>query len=54
MIVLINDITRIKDLELYSSKLRSVFFSSMAHELRTPLNTIIPMGNKLIDYIQDP
>ena len=44
IIVIVNDITRIKELENYNKKLRGVYFSSIAHELRTPLNSIIPMS----------
>ena len=43
VIVFLNDITKIKELESTSFKVRSMFFSSVAHELRTPLNSIIPM-----------
>lgn len=38
-----SDITRIKEIEQQSYKMRSMFFSSVAHELRTPLNSIIPI-----------
>ena len=34
-----------------STKLRSLFFSSVAHELRTPLNSIIPLTNILMQAI---
>lgn len=43
IIVFINDITKIKELETISFRMRNIFFSSVAHELRTPLNSIIPM-----------
>jgi two-component system sensor histidine kinase/response regulator len=46
-----NDITRIKDLEHCASRIRSLFFSSVAHELRTPLNTIIPMAGCLYPHV---
>jgi len=43
MIAVCNDITRIKELEKNSKKMRNMYFSSVAHELRTPLNSIIPI-----------
>jgi two-component system, sensor histidine kinase and response regulator len=54
LIVFFNDITRIKELESTSIKLRSMFFSSVAHELRTPLNSIIPMTKILQGIVSDP
>ena len=51
MIVIVNDISRIKELESISKKMRAIFFSSVAHELRTPLNSIIPMTQKLESYV---
>ena len=48
-----NDITRIKELEQYNQKIRSLYFSSIAHELRTPLNSILPMSENLKQYIND-
>ena len=51
--IIVNDITRIKDLESYSQKVRSLFFSSIAHELRTPLNSIIPMIDNVKKYVND-
>lgn len=47
IIAIFNDITRIKQLESMTYKMKSMYFSSVAHELRTPLNTIIPMSKKL-------
>ncbi|TNV85569.1 hypothetical protein FGO68_gene3449 [Halteria grandinella] len=43
IIAICSDITRIKEFEQQSEKMRSIFFSSVAHELRTPLNSIIPI-----------
>ena len=53
VIVILNDITRIKELEETSYKIRSMFFASIAHELRTPLNSIIPMCERLEQLVQD-
>jgi signal transduction histidine kinase len=53
VIVFLNDITKIKELESTSYKVRSMFFSSVAHELRTPLNSIIPMTKILQSIITD-
>jgi signal transduction histidine kinase len=50
-IMLVSDITRIKELEQQSKKIMSMFFSSVAHELRTPLNSIIPMSKKLRQHV---
>eukprot|EP00347_Sterkiella_histriomuscorum_P022901 403336731 len=47
LMLLINDISRIKQLEKISKRIRSMFFSSIAHELRTPLNSIIPISKEL-------
>ena len=47
IIAVFNDISRIKELESITYKMKSMFFSSIAHELRTPLNTIIPLSIKL-------
>lgn len=47
VIAIINDISRIKELESTSHKIKSMFFASIAHELRTPLNAIIPMSTRL-------
>lgn len=47
MIAIFDDITRIKELESITNKMKSMFFSSIAHELRTPLNTILPMTQRL-------
>lgn len=54
MISIINDITRLKELELQAFKSRSLFFSSIAHELRTPLNSIIPIAKRLEERENDP
>jgi len=43
VIAICSDITRIKELEHTSMKMRAMYFSSIAHELRTPLNSIIPI-----------
>jgi signal transduction histidine kinase len=45
-----SDITRIKELEEASQRIREMFFSSVAHELRTPLNSIIPVIKMIIDF----
>ena len=42
-IIIMNDITRMKNIEEEQYQMKSMFFASIAHELRTPLNTIIPM-----------
>ena len=49
IIAICSDITRIKELEQSSKKIRSMFFSSIAHELRTPLNSIIPMVRLILE-----
>ncbi len=53
MIAICSDITRIKELEHLSKKMRAMFFSSIAHELRTPLNSIIPMIKMILDNFGD-
>ena len=49
MIAICTDVTRIKELEHLSKKMRAMFFSSIAHELRTPLNSIIPMIKMILE-----
>ena len=53
VIVFLNDITKIKDLESISHKVRSMFLASVAHELRTPLNSIIPMSRILLTIVTE-
>ena len=50
VVAVCSDITRIKELEEASQRIREMFFSSVAHELRTPLNSIIPVIKMIIDY----
>lgn len=52
IIVLVNDITILKEVEAYAQNERSRFFSSVAHELRTPLNSILPMSKKVKDMVK--
>ena len=55
IIMFFNDITKIKELEKISHKVRAMFLSSVAHELRTPLNSIIPMTTLLRKHVlKDP
>lgn len=51
--VIINDITKIKNLEKMAKQLRSKFFSQIAHEFRTPLNSIIPLSTRLKSMVND-
>lgn len=53
LMIVVNDVTRIKELESYNFKVRSLFFSSIAHELRTPLNSIFPMVDNLLRFVTD-
>lgn len=50
IIAICSDITRIKEVELQSQRLRSSLFSSVAHELRTPLNSIIPIIKMILEF----
>ena len=54
MIAILNDVTKIKELEKTAKKIRSMFFSQIAHELRTPLNSIIPLTTKIKSNPDDP
>jgi signal transduction histidine kinase len=47
VVVFVNDITQLKQLQMMSYKVRSMFFASVAHEFRTPLNSIIPIARLL-------
>jgi len=50
--VIINDVTRIREMEVYIEKVKGVYLASVAHELRTPLNSIIPMSETLKTRLQ--
>jgi len=50
VVAVCSDITRIKELDEASQRIREMFFSSVAHELRTPLNSIIPVIKMIIDF----
>jgi len=52
VVIFFNDITKIKELEKLSHKVRAMFLSSVAHELRTPLNSIIPMAGLLKSQVE--
>eukprot|EP00347_Sterkiella_histriomuscorum_P020310 403338299 len=54
VIAVLNDISKIKELEKTSKKLRNRFFSQISHELRTPLNSIIPLAQRLKNHPNDP
>jgi signal transduction histidine kinase len=54
VILFLNDITKVKELQKISQKVRSMFLSSVAHELRTPLNSILPMTQMLISILEKP
>lgn len=49
IIAICSDITKIKEIEKQSQKMRDIFFSSVAHELRTPLNSIIPILRMILE-----
>ena len=53
-LIIVNDISRLKEIEKIQEQMKSMFFASIAHELRTPLNTIIPMTTKLQSLISEP
>jgi signal transduction histidine kinase len=44
-----SDISRVRDLESTSKRMKDLYFTSMAHELRTPLNSILPIVRLIID-----
>ena len=52
VIVILTDVTNIKEFEKQGQVLRSMFFSSVAHELRTPLNSMIPILRLVITLLQ--
>eukprot|EP00347_Sterkiella_histriomuscorum_P017399 403349526 len=54
VIAVLNDISKIKELEKTAKKLRNRFFSQISHELRTPLNSIIPLTQRLKSHPDDP
>eukprot|EP00347_Sterkiella_histriomuscorum_P005611 403355932 len=54
VIAVLNDISKIKELEKTAKKLRNRFFSQISHELRTPLNSIIPLTQRLKNHPNDP
>lgn len=44
-----SDISRVRDLESTSKRMKDLYFTSMAHELRTPLNSILPVVRLILD-----
>jgi signal transduction histidine kinase len=44
-----SDISRVRDLESTSKRMKDLYFTSMAHELKTPLNSILPIVRLIID-----
>jgi two-component system, sensor histidine kinase len=44
-----SDISRVRDLESTSKRMKDLLFVSMAHELKTPLNSILPIVRLIID-----
>ncbi len=46
-LVSLTDVSKLKELEKTSKRIRAMFFSSIAHELRTPLNSILPITQQL-------
>ena len=52
ILAICTDISRIKQIEKQTQKMRSIFFSSVAHELRTPLNSIIPIIQMIKECFQ--
>lgn len=50
---MISNISDLVEMEHYSYKMRSIFFSSIAHELRTPMNSILPICDSLDSCIND-
>jgi signal transduction histidine kinase len=50
---MVMDISKLKNLEEASQKMRDIFFSSVAHELRTPLNSIIPILSLIIENLSE-
>jgi len=47
-IVMLFDLTQIKNLERLNKKYRNTYFAKIAHELRTPLNSISPLSERLL------
>lgn len=48
-----NDITRIKMLEKKMKNLSSLYFSQITHEIKTPLISIIPLLERLENYVHE-
>ena len=49
IIAVCSDISRLKNLESTSKRIKDLYFSSVAHELRTPLNSILPIVRLIIE-----
>jgi signal transduction histidine kinase len=49
IIAVCSDISRVKNLESTSKRIKDLYFSSVAHELRTPLNSILPIVRLIIE-----
>lgn len=54
VIAVCTDISRIKKIEKTATKMKGIYFSSVAHELRTPLNSIIPIIRMLLSQLSSP
>ncbi len=52
-LVLVHDVTKIKEMEAYNKKVKNTYFASVAHELRTPLNSMIPLTESLEAHVTD-
>jgi len=46
-------VTKVRDLEGYTKRVKNLYLSSVAHELRTPINSILPMAEALKDSVKE-
>jgi len=53
LLLTFTDITRVRHLEGYTKRVKSLYLASVAHELRTPINSILPMAEALKGTMTD-
>ena len=53
VLFILNDITKMKKMEKRMKNLRSLYFSQITHEIKTPLISILPLLERLENYIKE-
>lgn len=53
IVVVVSDISRMKELEKIEKRVMSIFFQTITHKLNTPLNQVMPFVGLLIENLKD-